>query len=111
MSSSILIPVDPRLRGFGAAPEPADSIDLFTEPASSAVGHDLFAEPSAEPSAEPTAEPIAEPSALSASQAVTLERVQPKAPGLDYTSKALYVDSLAGYYGVFPPRIRPQIFV
>jgi hypothetical protein len=109
MSSSHLFPVDPRLRGFGAAAEHEDSINLIaepassTEPSSSAVRQDT--------SAEPVAEPFAEPSALPASE--TLERVQPKAPGLNYTSKALYVDSLAGYYGVFPPgpTVLPQFFV
>ncbi|KAA8894532.1 hypothetical protein FN846DRAFT_912817 [Sphaerosporella brunnea] len=101
MSASQVL--DPRLQNLGAVPKAISLMDLSlaAEPSSSSSGLQPAAEGAAEGIAKNTAEGTAEPSA------VTFRRVASNVPPpiLDYSSKALYVESLAGHYDVLTFRL------
>jgi hypothetical protein len=86
MSASQLL--DPRLQDLGAVAKVISTMDPSpaAEPSSSSPGLQSTA-------AKPSDATFRRVSAVQASN------IQP--PILDYSSKALYVESLAGYYGMF----------
>jgi hypothetical protein len=82
MSASQLL--DPRLQDLGAVPKVMDP---------SPAAELLSSSPGLQSTAEPSDGTFRRVSAVQASN------IQP--PILDYSSKALYVESFAGYYGMF----------